>query len=94
MGLLEGLLRFSRRVIRLGTNANTARGLRQITMYTTEEHQFDGQFGERELSPDYPTRAIRIWEFLGRNPVVRGEFPMPFQATVTVIGNKPGCLLP
>jgi hypothetical protein len=67
---------------------------RQITMYTTEEHRFDGQFGERELSPDYPTMVIRILEFLGRNPVVRGEFPMPFQATVTVIGNKPGCPLP
>lgn len=66
----------------------------QITMYTTEEPQFLGQFGERSLSPDYRTRVIRIWESLGRNPVVRGEFPMAFQATVTIIGNKPGCPLP
>ena len=63
-------------------------------MYTTEEPQVFGQFGERGLSPDYPTRVIRIWESLGRNPVVRGEFPMAFQATVTIIGNKPGCPLP
>lgn len=65
----------------------------RITSYTTEEPLFDGQFGERTTTRTAP-RVMRIWERLGKNPVVRGEFPMPFQATITVIGNKAGCPLP
>jgi hypothetical protein len=66
----------------------------QITSYTTEEPElFDGQYGERATTRTAP-RVMRIWEFRGSTPVVRGEFPMAFQATISIIGNKPGCPLP
>jgi hypothetical protein len=66
----------------------------QITSYTTEEpFLFESEFGERSTTRTAP-RVMRIWETVGKTPVVRGEFPMPFQATVTVIGTKAGCPLP
>lgn len=66
----------------------------QITSYTTEEPTlFEGEFGERTSTRTTP-RVMRIWERLGKNVLARGEFPMPFQATVSVIGNRPGCPLP
>jgi hypothetical protein len=65
----------------------------QITSYTTEEPLlFDSEFGERTSTRTTP-RVMRIWEGSTKT-VVRGEFPMPFQATISVIGNKPGCPLP
>jgi hypothetical protein len=36
---------------------------------------------------------MQIWEGT-KKTTRRGEFPMPFQATITIIGNKPGCPLP
>ena len=65
----------------------------QITSYTSEEPMlFNGEFGERTSTRTTP-RVMRIWEGT-KKTTVRGEFPMAFQATVTVIGNKPGCPLP
>ncbi len=65
----------------------------QITSYTTQEPiLFIGEFGERPSTRTNP-RVMRIWEGT-KNPTVRGDFPMPFQATITIIGNKAGCPLP
>lgn len=58
-----------------------------VTSYTTEEPTpLVSSFGERGGTRVAP-RVMRIWEGDG----ARGEFPMPFQATVTIIGNKVGC---
>ena len=65
----------------------------QITSYTTDEPLSDGVFGERTTTRTNP-RVMRIWVRLGKNPVARGESPMPFQATIAIIGNKAGCPLP
>ncbi len=65
----------------------------QITSYTTEEQfPFSGVFGERSSTRTNP-RVMRIAEGT-RTPRVRGMFPMPFQATISIISNKPGCPLP
>jgi hypothetical protein len=64
----------------------------QITSYTNEEpFLFTGVFGERSSTRTMP-RVMRIEQGLPHSSVI-GEFPMPFQATITVLGNKPGCPL-
>jgi hypothetical protein len=65
----------------------------QITSHTTgEPFPFAGTFGERTSTRTDP-RVMRIVEGI-KKPRVRGDFPMPFQATISVIGNKPDCPLP
>ena len=65
----------------------------QITSYTNEEpFHLDGEFGERTSTRTSP-RVMRLGEGI-KKPRVRGDFPMPFQATISIIGNKPGCPLP
>jgi len=64
----------------------------QITSYTSEElFLFDGEFGERTSTRTDP-RVMRMTEGI-KKPRVRGDFPMPFQATISIIGNKAGCPL-
>lgn len=68
----------------------------QVTSYTTEEPElFIGAFGERLYTRTSP-RVMRITKNTGKNlpQVVVGDFPMAFQATISIIGNKPGCPLP
>lgn len=57
-----------------------------------EEPFFEGVFGERTSTRTNP-RVMRIVEG-NKSGTVRGEFPMPFQVTVSIIGNKAGCPLP
>jgi hypothetical protein len=65
----------------------------QVTSFTTEEpFLLNSDFGERTSTRTAP-RVMRLVEGF-RNPTVRGEFPMAFQATISIIGNKPGCPLP
>ena len=65
-----------------------------ITSYTTEEPTLlISSLGEREGTRLNP-RVMRFWEGNAPNLQVRGEFPMPFQATVSIIGNKAGCPVP
>ena len=65
-----------------------------VTSYTTEEPTLlISSFGEREGTRVDP-RVMGIWEGNGPSLQVRGEFPMPFQATVTIIDNKAGCPAP
>jgi hypothetical protein len=64
----------------------------QVTSYTIEEpDQFVGVSGERTTQTT--PRLMRLEEG-GRfpdAPLLRGNFPMAFQATVTITANKPGC---
>jgi len=61
-----------------------------VTSYTTEEPTLlISSFGERGGTRVAP-RVMRIWE----GDAARGDFPMPFAATVTIIANKPGCSQP
>jgi hypothetical protein len=64
----------------------------QVTSFTTEEPgQFAGVFGERVTATT--PRVLRLHEGgkFPEAPVLRGDFPMAFEATVTVTANKPGC---
>jgi hypothetical protein len=62
----------------------------QVTSYTTEEpNLFVSARGERASTRTAP-RVMRLIEG-SRTQTVRGDFPMAFQFTVKVIGNKPGC---
>lgn len=64
----------------------------QITSHTTEEPDlFIGLFGERAGTRTSP-RVMRISEGSNKQAGTVGDFPMAFGATVTVIGNKAGCL--
>ena len=67
----------------------------QITSYTTEQPFHRDSFGERTSTQDDP-RVMRLGKGQGSKlpEVALGDFPMPFQATISIIGNKPGCPLP
>ncbi len=67
----------------------------EVTSYTTEQPFFTGLFGERIGTQPNP-RVMRITKGQGSKlpEVVLGDFPMPFQATVSIIGNKQGCPSP
>lgn len=64
----------------------------QVTSYTTEEPDlFAGASGERATRTT--PRLMRLEEGgkFPASPVMVGDFPMAFQATVTVTANKAGC---
>jgi len=67
----------------------------RVTSYTTEDTSaLSLASGERPGTQTSPTRVMRLIE--GGTPTsgkatVRGDFPMPFAATITIVGNNPGC---
>jgi len=61
--------------------------------WDTAEGFFSGHSGEHQGIRIDP-RVMRISEGTGKQARIRGDFPMPFQATVSIIGNKAGCPLP
>lgn len=67
----------------------------EITSYTTEQAFFTGLFGERSGTQVNP-RVMRISKGQGSKlpDVVLGDFPMPFQVTISIIANKPECPVP
>ena len=63
----------------------------QITSYTTEEpNLFVSSFGERAGTRTTP-RVMRISEGSNKQAGTVGDFPMPFQATVTITSNTGNC---
>ena len=70
----------------------------QVTSYTTEEPALLYTSSSREQADTQTSpRVMRITEGafdMVHQASLRGDFPMPFGATVTIIANKPGCSQP